>query len=214
MDAADRGRSTGGQEAPDTAPDTEERSTPGRGPADSPRRLFFALDPDELQRHVIAAALRPALASVGGRRIAVARLHLTLVFLGLTAPSAMPCLRQAAAGVRGIPFELTLDRIGYWRRSEVLWLAPRPSAALYGLHAALRAALVRCGVALEDRTYQPHVTLVRKLDRMPDPFPEVPPIPWKVRDFVLMESNAGYRVLERWELRLGASEPPLSFPDA
>lgn len=199
---AGRDRTAGGRSAPNADPGTQGRDIPAWIEANIPRRLFFALDPDRLQRHVIATALRPALAGVSGRRVAVARLHLTLVFLGMTAPSAMPCLRQAAAGVRGVPFELTLDRIGYWRRSEVLWLAPRPSAVLYGLHAALRAALARCNVALEDRTYHPHITLVRHLDRMPEPLPELPPIPWKVKDFVLMESGAdGYRVLERWELR-------------
>jgi 2'-5' RNA ligase len=169
---------------------------------DVSRRLFFALDPDRLQRQSIAGALRPALAGVEGWKVASARLHLTLIFLGMTSPSKFSCVRQTAAGVRGIPFELTLYHIGYWSRSEVLWVAPQPSAVLFGLYAALRAALARCDVALQARRYHPHVTLVRKLIRAPEPVPEIVPIPWKVKDFVLMESGAGgYRVLERWELR-------------
>jgi 2'-5' RNA ligase len=167
-------------------------------------RLFFALQPeasvrDGLQR--IAASLPEH----RGRPVHPADRHVTLVFLGETGPEQRACAARAAAGVKGRPFELSIDRIGYWARPRILWAGcSQVPGPLLELVQGLQQALVACGFRPESRPYAPHVTLARKahksaggdLDR---------PLAWQVRSFVLMGSDLDappprYRVLERWPL--------------
>jgi 2'-5' RNA ligase len=100
-------------------------------------------------------------------------------------------------------FELTLDVLGVWPESKILWLAPSsPPEPLGELEAQLADALVERGFRGEDRIYRPHVTLARRarpLDAV------VEPILWHVRELALVESfpdgrNVHYEVLERWPL--------------
>lgn len=141
------------------------------------------------------------LAPVGGRPVPPDKWHVTLVFLGSVEAAVIPCLKAAATRVRAVPFELVFDHTGYWRQARAMWMGPRPSTALDDLHAALRAGIAPCGIALEDRPFRPHLTLVRKLARSPPPTP-ISPVTWTVREFVLMESVAGgYARLARWEMR-------------
>lgn len=167
----------------------------------SRRRLFFALLPDEELRMRLTAALRPILAGLPGRAVAAERLHITLLFLGEPAPETLPCIEVAAARVRGERFTLMLDRIAWWRHAGVLWLGPQPSAPLAALHTALAGEIAGCAIPLEARPYRPHLTLMRRLRRPPEPLPQVVPLRWEVRDWVLMESTpAGYRALGNWPL--------------
>ncbi len=181
-------------------------STPEAG-----RRLFFALWPEpEVRRALVAADRR---LGREGRRVAADKLHLTLVFLGATPADRQACFSTAAAAVPGEPFELVLDRFGYFPRPRVLWLgSSQPPAALDRLVAALVPALARCGFVPESRPFAPHVTLRRKARRLPALQPETPVV-WPVRDFCLCESastpeGVQYRVLERWPLAGGGEARP------
>ncbi len=166
------------------------------------RRLFFALWPDDdWRRHAVAVQRGVP----GGRPVAVANLHLTLVFLGNVAAGREPCVEAAAASVRGEPFTLSLDRVGWFPRPRVWWLgADIAPAPLVDLVEQLQQALRPCGFEPEGRPFRAHVTLARKVNRRPPPVvPE--PFAWAVRDFVLVESLSGpdgveYRVLARWPL--------------
>lgn len=172
------------------------------GKGDARRRLFFALLPDEVLRARLAADLRPVVAVSPGRAVSAERLHITLLFLGGVAPEKLPCVETVAARVSAACFTLVLDRIGYWRHAGVLWLGPQPSPALDALHAALAAEIAGCAIALEDRPYRPHLTLMRGLRRQPVPLPDLPAaVRWEARDWALMESTSfGYRELGRWPL--------------
>jgi len=168
------------------------------------RRLFFALVPDAGERLALRRMLESA-ALEGGRRVPDEQWHVTLVFLGGVVDSRVACLIQAARSVRGQPFELILDRIGYWRRSQLLWLGSTAMPAeLQTLVEELRAAVAPCEIALDDRPFKAHVTLVRDLRRRPGPR-SIDPVAWRVTRFSLMESlptNGGvdYRVVESWDL--------------
>src|SRR5690606_35642790 len=108
IDAAERrGRTRHDEPSPDEAP--------------ARRRIFFALWPDDATRGAIERACRDAVRRSGGRPTAKRNLHLTVAFLGMLEPEAL----ELAAAVPPIgigPFEIELDRIGYFEGSRVLWL--------------------------------------------------------------------------------------------
>jgi 2'-5' RNA ligase len=169
------------------------------------RRLFFALLPEEGERLGIQRTAGAASTGRDGRPVPPGQWHVTLLFLGGVAESRLACIEQAAGCVRQPPFELTLDRLGYWRRSGVLWLGASSSpAALDDLVAALRGAVAPCGIALDDRPFRLHLTLVRGRRRRPPPRSVASPVSWRVSRFALMESlpagGAGYRTIASWAL--------------
>jgi len=165
-------------------------------------RVFFALWPDDTTRAAISRATREAVRLSGGRPIAKDRLHLTVVFLGEITAAGLAIARGVPPIEVG-PFELTLDAVGVWPESRILWLAPQaPPEALGELEATLSERLVERGFRADDRTYLPHVTLARRARPVEA---EVEPVRWRVEDLVLVESfpdgrNVHYEVLERWPL--------------
>lgn len=167
-------------------------------------RLFFALEPDSAVRQGLEQ-VTTALPEFHGRPVHPADRHLTLVFLGEIDPERRACAERAAGTLRGRPFALTIDRLGYWPRPRILWAGcsetPEPLAALVQ---SLQDALRACGFQPERRPYAPHITLARKARKMPSRDLD-PPLVWPVREFVLMGSDLDappprYRVLARWPL--------------
>jgi 2'-5' RNA ligase len=171
-------------------------------PAADSHRVFFALWPDDATRGAISRATRAAVQSSGGRPIAKERLHLTVAFLGeltaagLTAARATPPIRVGA-------FDVTLDAVGVWPESRILWLAPRtPPEALATLEVTLWERLATQGFRAEERVYLPHITLARRARPIEA---AVEPVHWPVRELALVESfrahrNVHYEVLESWPL--------------
>ena len=165
-------------------------------------RVFFALWPDDATRAAISRATRDAVRLSGGRPIAKERLHVTIAFLGELTAAGL----DVARGVPPIPvgpFELSLDAVGVWPESKILWLGPSTMPdALGQLEERLWTALVERGFRAEERVYRPHVTLARRA-RPIDSFVE--PVRFAVGDLALVESfpdgrNVHYEVLERWAL--------------
>ena len=167
------------------------------------RRLFFALWPD--------AAVRQSLEAVSGKRlrkvkrIPPANLHLTLAFPGVVTRPVQECLETGAGRIVAQPFELLVDRAGYWPGPRIMWIGPtRIPAGLWALVTAVRQVLAECGLDPESRPYQPHITLARKANPgvVADEFE---PISWSIRRFSLVESvtdpaGAKYLPLRCWEL--------------
>jgi 2'-5' RNA ligase len=177
-------------------------SEPGDAPRQA-RRVFFALWPDDATRGRLSYATRRAVQACGGRPIAKANLHLTVAFLG-------ELTEQGLALARSVPpipvgeFELTLDALGVWPESKILWLAPlAPPPALGELTAQLWDGLAQHGFVADERLYRPHVTLARRARAVEE---TLEPVHWPVRELALVESlpygkNVHYEVLERWPLR-------------
>jgi 2'-5' RNA ligase len=165
-------------------------------------RVFFALWPDDSTRSAISRATREAVRSSGGRPIAKDRLHLTVAFLGELTTDGVDVAR-AAPPISVGAFELTLDALGIWPESKILWLAPTSAPdALADLEAQLWDRLLERGFHGEERIYRPHVTLARRA-RPVDA--AVAPISWNVQEIALVESfphgrNVHYEVLQRWPL--------------
>lgn len=168
-------------------------------------RLFFALWPDETVRRTLGALALEAQAHCGGRATTLEKIHLTLFFIGDVARSRIAALQLAASALDTTPFELVLDRLGYWRHNRIAWAgASKCPRALDLLASGLRDALGRAGVKGEDRPYVPHMTLVRNAER-PPAAAAVGPCSWRAREFVLVESvsvvgGVRYDVRSRWTL--------------
>jgi 2'-5' RNA ligase len=168
-------------------------------------RVFFALWPDEATRSALSRATRAVVQASGGRPVAKIRLHLTVAFLGELTVAGLGVARTVPPIEVGA-FELTLDAIGIWPESRVLWLAPRSlPAELEELEARLWERLAAQGFEAEDRAYRPHVTLARRARPVAA---DVEPVRWRVDDLALVESfpdgrSVHYEVLERWPLTAG-----------
>ncbi|MDH5470707.1 MAG: RNA 2',3'-cyclic phosphodiesterase, partial [Gammaproteobacteria bacterium] len=102
-------------------------------------------------------------------------------------------------------FHLQIDHLGYWQRQRVLWMGPTHMPdELWALVTAVRDAFDACGVAVDRRAFQAHITLARKFSAAL-PAGEAPAIDWPVSSFCLVQSvnseiGVSYRVLRRWTL--------------
>lgn len=171
------------------------------------RRLFFALWPSPgLQREIAASAATLARkAGVTGRTPRTEGLHLTVLFLGQVKPEAEVSLYEAAAGVVTPGFSLTLDRMDSFAKAKVLWLGCREAPGALGLLArALRERVAAAGIEFDRKPLVPHVTVMRDIDRPPQPS-ALAPLAWAVDGFALVESAAGsrYHVVSHWPLQNG-----------
>ena len=128
-----------------------------------PRCLFVALWPDVKVRHELTMLqARPEIRAAGGRTVLAADIHMTLQFLGDVDVSQQGVLEARLAESVFEPVTLTLDRMGYWDRSGILWLGPRKtprtlSVAVQQLSNQLRAL----GYRADGRGFKAHVTLAR-----------------------------------------------------
>lgn len=138
-------------------------------------RAFVALELPAQTRARLAAAiedLRPRVA--GARWVRAEGIHLTLRFLGPSAPETLERLKpQLLAAAAACPVaEVRLEGFGLFPERgapRVLWVAaPLPPACL-DLQRACEKAAVACGYAPEDRVFSPHLTLGRWRDRAPRP---------------------------------------------
>lgn len=167
-------------------------------------RLFFALWPDAALRRAIRWATREATRAGGGRIVPPSHFHLTLIFLGNQPRSRLASIIDVAASLPPVRGELTLNRLGYFAAARVLWYGPRRTPLLLARQVnRLRRALTAAGICPADpvRDWRAHLTLGRKVARMP--IPAVCPVRWRYAGFSLMVSESTttgvcYRVLTEW----------------
>ena len=170
------------------------------------RRLFFALWPDASCRERLRNAQQSlVLTGKQARYVPADNLHVTLHFIGNVSEDKLPCFKQQARLLAADCFDLRLDTFGYFKRARVGWMGctqtPRGLTVLHGL---LAGQLSDCGFQAENRHYNPHVTMIRKLQQPADNA-GAEPIDWLVNDFVLIESvpvrgGVRYDILERYPL--------------
>jgi 2'-5' RNA ligase len=191
---------------------------PEAGDASQPsgyRRLFFAIWPDEALCMRLHEAARRCLARGHGRLVVPENLHVTLAFLGAVDDERRVCYEQAAMSLAQTAFTLTLDRLGYWSRKQILWAGCSVEPPELGaLVSGLQANLSNCGFEPDVRPFHVHVTLARHVHRDPLPGSErsrrehavsLPPLEWQVRELLLVESDtrpegARYSVRHSWPL--------------
>ena len=129
----------------------------------SDRRLFFGLWPDNRQRERLRDAVVPFAKIVEGQAVFRGNWHITLAFLGECPPTLLEPLLERSAGIPVEPFRLRFDRVEFWARPKIACLVPSTvPAELQMLVSRLNALAEDLGIPVEDRTYRPHMTLVRR----------------------------------------------------
>jgi 2'-5' RNA ligase len=173
-------------------------------------RVFFAIWPDDkVQKQLSDAVKRLQLESLcGGRKTKAENIHLTLVFVGEVTTGELETLCQTADGIRDSgarAFDLVVEKIGYWKHNNVVYAATATiPQELMDLVTALQDALSTAGFSLEQRTYKPHITLMRNAACRT--LPELAkPIAWRVREWMLVKSEqtsggSNYVPVGRWSL--------------
>ena len=130
-------------------------------------RLFVAAElPGEMLEALAetSAALREA---VRGRYVAPDSFHVTLAFLGEVegsrVPAACDALRESCAGYG--PIDASLRELGCFGRARAatLWQGVN-AAGLSALAQDVRRSLRAAGVALDEKAFLAHVTLMRAAD--------------------------------------------------
>lgn len=167
-------------------------------------RLFFALWPTDDVRAALADAADRVEQFASARRVADAKLHLTLQFLGgwpARPDDVIARASAAASGVQARAFHLVVDHAGGFTGARVGWLAPAGNSGLDALWSQLGRALDEAGIASRAQSsFSPHVTVRRDL-RGRTPEIAVDPISWPVDGFVLVHSHDGlYEVVATWPL--------------
>lgn len=168
-------------------------------------RTFFALAIDSRLQHAIGGWRAAMLPSVG-RQVAVENLHITLCFLGRISEQQLTRVTALAGRVHAEPFELRIDRLGYFAKSGILWLgATDTPPALNDLAEQLRTVAGRAGIKTDSRAFRPHITLCRRCNAKPPAPGQQPVFQLECRAFTLFESVTGqtgvyYKPLATWKL--------------
>jgi RNA 2',3'-cyclic 3'-phosphodiesterase len=168
-------------------------------------RSFFALWPETSvasELHALGDGLE---AVCGGRRMRVETLHVTLAFIGESSPDQLETLCDIGRRLALPACELSFDHFGRFARKSIVWAgcAALPSELAAHVH-ALHEMVHEAGFALEDRTFVPHVTLLR--NAAVGPLPDFTrAIRWPVTEWRLAVSHtdatgARYRAAESWSI--------------
>ena len=127
-------------------------------------RLFIAITfEEEIKKMLAEFGGRLEAAGIKGRFSAEENIHLTLAFLGESRREAELC--RILGSLEGAAFPLESGVLGRFRKQggDVLWLGLKKSQALGALYGQLVEKLAGAGFALEERPYQPHITLGRQV---------------------------------------------------
>ena len=168
-------------------------------------RSFLALLPDtELVLDIDAWSLRqfPTL----GRRTSVQNLHTTVCFLGDINARQRQFMEDNLSQTSMDPFNLILDKIGYFPDSEVLWLGCESTSKGFStLVKICRRLANRTSIRVDKKTAVPHITLARRVVA-PISAPLVPPaFTFAVHELALIESRLTpqgpqYETVMSWHL--------------
>lgn len=166
-------------------------------------RYFFALNPDRPTRKKIHQVQSKSELDIR-RLVSAANLHMTLLFLGPVQQEKYNKLIELTNDIEVSRFTLQISRSGWWKRSQVAWLAPqRVPKPLYDLVNLLTDAARHSEITVANRAYQAHITLARKVRA----FQAIgfTPFQWEVTEFCLLNSSpvAGgveYQLMHSWPL--------------
>jgi 2'-5' RNA ligase len=129
-------------------------------------RLFVALDLPENVRKALGKLIAQLKSqSPKTRWVRPEGMHITIKFIGETAPPKLDSIRAALATIHSSePVEMSLRGVGFFpneRRPRVAWCGVEASANLAQLAADASKALAPFGVPAESHVYVPHLTLAR-----------------------------------------------------
>lgn len=135
-------------------------------------RLFVAIDPPDAIKQELAAV---CYGLPGAKWVDEAQMHITLKFVGEVDGAILREAADALVHVAADPFELTLDRLGFFPPRgdpKLLWAGTAESEQLIKLRNRVEATLVRSGLESERRKFAPHVRLANIKNTPPNKLAE------------------------------------------
>jgi 2'-5' RNA ligase len=173
--------------------------------------LFVAIRPPAAIRAILLGAMGGISAA---RWQSEDQLHLTLRFIGEVDRHLAGDVHAALGAIHQPPFGIALNGIGAFERRgwpDAVWAGVAPQEPLKALHKKVDAALIRVGVAPDQRAFLPHVTLAR-LKRSSGPVgnlleqsggltsPQFTVDHFGLFESVLTPGGAVYSLIERYKL--------------
>ncbi|MCL2434377.1 MAG: RNA 2',3'-cyclic phosphodiesterase [Clostridia bacterium] len=129
-------------------------------------RLFVAINFEERTVNRLLA-LRNILRmkSASGRFSEPQNLHLTLAFLGECSEKQAAAAQDIVSACNFEPFDIVVEKMRVFQREGggIWWAGVRPDKPLLALQKQLTQLLKDNGFVLENRRYQPHITLGREV---------------------------------------------------
>ncbi|MFZ3087595.1 MAG: RNA 2',3'-cyclic phosphodiesterase [Methylotenera sp.] len=168
-------------------------------------RVFFALWPEVSVRRLLYALAEEYQPRCSARIMQIDTLHMTLQFIGNIEHARLPQLIKAADRVQTPPFGLVLEKLSFWEHNRIAYATLNTKVpALDRLVTALRQELTTEDVLFDNSEFNPHVTLLRRVEHIIEP-QDIAPIRLWVDAFVLVESvttsqGTHYRILKKWPL--------------
>lgn len=169
-------------------------------------RLFFALWPELSSSSQWQHDLALPTQTLGGRRMPMSNLHMTLAFLGELSGDRTNALIRLGDDLPTDAIHLRFDRIECWKNAGIACLRPTETpVALMRLFGQLTTGLKLAGFPVEARTFKPHVTLARHVSVSAPSLPVWPVLEWQVPAIALVRSRltpegSEYAVLHEWAL--------------
>lgn len=120
------------------------------------------------------------------------RMHLTLHCCAAQPPAIEKRLREALAQVPVQAMNLVLDSSRTWG-NKIAVVRPAEHEGLRALYTNISRAVQKVGIATKTPTFTPHITIARRTEGAAYPM-SLPPIPWRVRKFLLVRSFTSHPV--------------------
>ena len=128
-------------------------------------RLFVALDIDDAIRERLTRFVEGVRNfAPDARWVKPESLHVTLKFIGEQLDASVERVKQALADVSGSTSDIQFRGYGFFptpKSARVFWIGMETGPQLAALAAAIDARMPSLGIAKEDRTFSPHLTLAR-----------------------------------------------------
>jgi 2'-5' RNA ligase len=128
-------------------------------------RVFIGLDiPDAIRSRIGEYMQSVRELAPDARWVRTESLHVTLKFVGETAENRVMEIQETLRQVKVPPFEIEFKNVGFFpnpRSPRVFWIGIHASEALPQLAAMMEQKLEKLGIAHEEKTYKPHLTLAR-----------------------------------------------------
>jgi 2'-5' RNA ligase len=165
------------------------------------KRLFFALWPDEAVRRN-CAGIAESIVRPGEVLVRPDNLHATLTFLGNVDAATEAAVIPAASPIPAPHSSLAFDALSFWSKPRILCLtAKQHEAELAALANKLTALARGFGIPVDERPFNPHVTLIRKAKASRQV--KFEPVIWRSSGFCLVESysdpeGSSYRIIKSW----------------
>ena len=128
-------------------------------------RIFIALDIDEAIRGRIARFLDGVRGfAPDARWVRPESLHVTLKFIGETAPENVGQIKEKLKAVEANAIEMNIRGSGFFpgaKSPRVFWLGIEAGPSLAALASTVDDRVAALGIAKEDHPFSPHLTLAR-----------------------------------------------------